>query len=413
MPYIDSSPNPNSSIQSGPSSSHDDTSSLTATAKPPPSASTVGTEVPPSALNNNASVSQKRNSLLAVPTRTSSTKNTAEQSPTSTSSTAVTASGDADADADAASTNSRKRRRGGRGGSKASSVTGIGGRNPKQGGIGRFFGFLCCRAGSSGENDPGSRKAEIRPGSSVPSRRATPVVGKDARTSAKDSSIGESKDAVINEKIASEAGDSETKPESSAVPPVVLNAPVVEEKDGDKIKPTDGDVLVGGEIIVKDESAAETSGASDERRLPLDAPTVTVEAPTPTGPSSEKDDISTSEPGPAPPPEKAPEAPVVQKEEDVVMKDAAAADIPPTEEVRKPITIELPPPRTEAPQHEEEPEEADNESEHGGVVQLVQTPTADDRQQWLLPPIAPRFEGKKCLVLDLDETLVHSSFKVI
>ncbi|KAH0606633.1 uncharacterized protein H6S33_003467 [Morchella sextelata] len=406
----DSSPNPNSSIQSGPSSSHDDTSSLTATAKPPPSASTVGTEVPPSALNNNASVSQKRNSLLAVPTRTSSTKNTAEQSPTSTSSTAVTASGDADPDADAASTNSRKRRRGGRGGSKASSVTGTGGRNPKQGGIGRFFGFLCCRAGSSGENDPGSRKAEIRPGS-VPSRRATPVVGKDARTSAKDSSIGESKDAVINEKIASESGESEAKPESSAVPPVVLNAPVAEEKDGDKIKPTDGDVLVGREIIVKDESAAETSGASDERRLPLlDAPTVTVEAPTPTGPSNEKDDISTSEPGPAPSPEKAPEAPIVQKEEDVEMKDAAAADIPQTEEVRKPITIELPPPRTEAPQHEEEHEEADNDSDAG---RLVETPTADDRQQWLLPPIAPRFEGKKCLVLDLDETLVHSSFKVL
>lgn len=33
-------------------------------------------------------------------------------------------------------------------------------------------------------------------------------------------------------------------------------------------------------------------------------------------------------------------------------------------------------------------------------------------QKWLLPPIAPRFKGKKCLVLDLDETLVHSSFKV-
>lgn len=36
----------------------------------------------------------------------------------------------------------------------------------------------------------------------------------------------------------------------------------------------------------------------------------------------------------------------------------------------------------------------------------------DGKQQWLLPPIAPRFKGKKCLVLDLDETLVHSSFKV-
>ena len=35
-----------------------------------------------------------------------------------------------------------------------------------------------------------------------------------------------------------------------------------------------------------------------------------------------------------------------------------------------------------------------------------------ERQKWLLPPIRPEFKGKKCLVLDLDETLVHSSFKV-
>lgn len=36
----------------------------------------------------------------------------------------------------------------------------------------------------------------------------------------------------------------------------------------------------------------------------------------------------------------------------------------------------------------------------------------EEKQQWLLPPITDRFKGKKCLVLDLDETLVHSSFKV-
>ncbi|KAF4629503.1 hypothetical protein G7Y89_g8641 [Cudoniella acicularis] len=30
----------------------------------------------------------------------------------------------------------------------------------------------------------------------------------------------------------------------------------------------------------------------------------------------------------------------------------------------------------------------------------------EQKQQWLLPPIAPRFQGKKCLVLDLDETLI-------
>ncbi|EKM80901.1 hypothetical protein AGABI1DRAFT_37801, partial [Agaricus bisporus var. burnettii JB137-S8] len=31
----------------------------------------------------------------------------------------------------------------------------------------------------------------------------------------------------------------------------------------------------------------------------------------------------------------------------------------------------------------------------------------------LLPPIAPQHTGRKCLILDLDETLVHSSFKSI
>lgn len=34
------------------------------------------------------------------------------------------------------------------------------------------------------------------------------------------------------------------------------------------------------------------------------------------------------------------------------------------------------------------------------------------QQKFLLPPVLPEHAGRKCLVLDLDETLVHSSFKV-
>ncbi|GBE80706.1 predicted protein [Sparassis crispa] len=37
----------------------------------------------------------------------------------------------------------------------------------------------------------------------------------------------------------------------------------------------------------------------------------------------------------------------------------------------------------------------------------------DGVEQPLLPPILPKHAGRKCLVLDLDETLVHSSFKSI
>ncbi|KAG9094159.1 hypothetical protein FRC06_011101 [Ceratobasidium sp. 370] len=37
----------------------------------------------------------------------------------------------------------------------------------------------------------------------------------------------------------------------------------------------------------------------------------------------------------------------------------------------------------------------------------------DGQPKPLLPPLAPSHAGRKCLVLDLDETLVHSSFKLI
>ncbi|RAO74120.1 uncharacterized protein BHQ10_010132 [Talaromyces amestolkiae] len=40
-------------------------------------------------------------------------------------------------------------------------------------------------------------------------------------------------------------------------------------------------------------------------------------------------------------------------------------------------------------------------------------PTPGKQSAWLLPPPLPHLRGRKCLVLDLDETLVHSSFKVL
>ncbi|KAM0094736.1 hypothetical protein ACP6JD_001804 [Aspergillus fumigatus] len=43
----------------------------------------------------------------------------------------------------------------------------------------------------------------------------------------------------------------------------------------------------------------------------------------------------------------------------------------------------------------------------------IQIATPERPQQWLLPPPLPHLRNRKCLVLDLDETLVHSSFKVL
>ncbi|KAF3021467.1 hypothetical protein G7054_g10019 [Neopestalotiopsis clavispora] len=43
----------------------------------------------------------------------------------------------------------------------------------------------------------------------------------------------------------------------------------------------------------------------------------------------------------------------------------------------------------------------------------VAAPEPVPEQKWLLPAILPEHKGRKCLVLDLDETLVHSSFKIL
>ncbi len=66
-----------------------------------------------------------------------------------------------------------------------------------------------------------------------------------------------------------------------------------------------------------------------------------------------------------------------------------------------PISLPPPPPRTTQIQAA------------GGVgPSSTNAAASNERPAWLLPPLHPRFRGKKCLVLDLDETLVHSSFKV-
>ena len=75
------------------------------------------------------------------------------------------------------------------------------------------------------------------------------------------------------------------------------------------------------------------------------------------------------------------------------------------QEVRteSPLPINLPPP----------PPRASQSQAAVGVGRSQSNATApNERPPWLLPPLQPRFQGKKCLVLDLDETLVHSSFKV-
>ena len=86
------------------------------------------------------------------------------------------------------------------------------------------------------------------------------------------------------------------------------------------------------------------------------------------------------------------EAPPIAPE----VEESTRSAEPQKEESTTQITLPPPPPR---------------DSQARPTPQRERSP-GTERQQWLLPPIQPRFKGKKCLVLDLDETLVHSSFKV-
>ena len=92
-----------------------------------------------------------------------------------------------------------------------------------------------------------------------------------------------------------------------------------------------------------------------------------------------------------------------QRDSDIAMVDAPpvapAADAPSTttrEMAQAQTNLPPPPPR--------------NGQDRAASSSNAVVP--NEKKQWLLPPLQPHFKGRKCLVLDLDETLVHSSFKV-
>jgi RNA polymerase II subunit A small phosphatase-like protein len=118
----------------------------------------------------------------------------------------------------------------------------------------------------------------------------------------------------------------------------------------------------------------------------------------------------------APTPIEAEHAPDVHRNEaDVDNQDVEMEDAPPSApEVDEEPLDEPPQPAELQPQLPlPPPPPLEKRQEQISSKEVPPVPDAPERQTWLLPPAEPRFKGRKCLVLDLDETLVHSSFKIL
>ncbi|KAM5374639.1 hypothetical protein ACJZ2D_006417 [Fusarium nematophilum] len=134
-------------------------------------------------------------------------------------------------------------------------------------------------------------------------------------------------------------------------------------------------------------TVAERENRESKQSIP---PAVTVEPPKPTPTDEEPQDGAKA----------AASGDVNMRDVPVDEAEAAptapAADAPPQRQIPPP-----PPPPGPGP------------SAVTQVPYVEAGPSAPEPQKWLLPPIAPEHKGRKCLVLDLDETLVHSSFKIL
>lgn len=169
------------------------------------------------------------------------------------------------------------------------------------------------------------------------------------------------------------------------------NKAQLQEKDGSQgqVNPDSSKAKRVSGATTQDQStlAAEESKPST---LTGTAPTVTVEPP--------RQEAPTAGPARQAPPE------TRDHDGDTQMVDAAVEEAtePPVQPV-EPDDLQNLPPAPPMPVVPAPPQDTE-----GDLVSAPDQP----QQEWLLPPIQPHLKGRKCLVLDLDETLVHSSFKV-
>ncbi|PGH03083.1 carboxy-terminal domain RNA polymerase II polypeptide A small phosphatase [Blastomyces parvus] len=262
----------------------------------------------------------------------------------------------------------------------------------------KLFSFLSCCGGTSNDDQEEPEippKKSVKPQSSH-GRQSTPV--EKTEPSAADSSTADSREpASFDEKVALKANADRKEPsadDGTARVPGETGSDSVAEMDLDKDSKPPAPSKPGSGSGLASASKTYTSRDSDLPPIPASEQ---VTSPNTTSASLEK----------RPATDAAPKQP--NGDHDVAMQDAQPADsyieedvdTPPHDETAQRAMEIPPPPPLGRP--------AGSTNNYIPPVPSVQP----EKQQWLLPPIEPHLQSRKCLVLDLDETLVHSSFKVL
>ncbi|KAF3081171.1 hypothetical protein TWF569_004481 [Orbilia oligospora] len=348
-----------------------------------------------------SSSSKPQDSLLS-PSRPNS-----KNQHSSLTSTATTANNASLVEENEAAKGSKRRRRGD-GASIRSS------QKPKQGGASKFFSSLlgCCRAPDSyaGGVDENARKAERprtepRDKARVPAEATAGKSKEQERAGTPPPPPKEEQETKLNEKVpipaeeapsapatlptkeaeepslaksSTESTNGEAKfprtPEMPTTPP----PPAPEAPENNLLPPA----------IIQEQQTQGTSTTATEPEYPS-GPSVTHTPPTPHPDEGKSDETS---------------LPAVTTTASIPSDDKRKS----TSSVRPTTPIET------------DESDADSLSQETGAADVGMVPvpvpaeilpSEDQKSKWLLPPIAPEHTGKKCLVLDLDETLVHSSFR--
>lgn len=246
----------------------------------------------------------------------------------------------------------------------------------------RFFAFLsCCSSTDVDPDDTAIPAKRTAPRPSAPNTQPTP---EKAEVHAGDSSTADSKDH-----------------------------PNVDEKANATVIPDQSQSQVG------EETAAGQLGPNTQ----LDGPASTIVQPDEVPPTSSQKDTShlperkgqPSEPEPQVTSEKSEALAQKPADQATVPLDVAPEPSPETNGDNVPAVAETSPKdELKYSTHDEEANKVPTTLPPPPPApgKEVQTGQPERQQQWLLPPPLPHLRNRKCLVLDLDETLVHSSFKV-